>query len=222
MTLRFYSRRINGGYGVSTFETEQTNADIEYSILSILLRDLPGNIRLQTRGDDPEDYVKLAITCTWKLSLRIGVFNNSELQMFNARTGKAKYGTYVCGLQDYFVDEKFVNYQNVQSKLYNCTYVLNLPDFELDGPPCNEPPADLTVPPIAFADVFYSVDAYRIPLTNRNSSTNSNTDLTGADSIFVYFEKAVRNWISGITYAFNITGFTSDDVLEGTPLYVLF
>lgn len=223
MGVRSFSNITNAGYGVSTKQLNETNADIEHSLQDILLNaDLPSVVRRQERTGEMEPYRKLAISCVWKQTIIFAPVRADLLKVYDARMGKSRYASYVCGLDQYFVSDGFYSYSQQQSGLYGCSYVVSLPSFVDEEIPCNEPPVELSSPVVTGGEFWYPSVSLRIPISPTGTFVGGTANLIGANNIFVYFDKAVEGAISAITYTFAVEGYTEERLQSVDPIRLLF
>lgn len=223
MGVRFFSDLNNSGYGVSAKQIDATNADIEHSLADILLNeDLPSVVRRFERNPPNEPYGKLLISSYWKHTIIFNPVRADLLKVYDARMGKSRYASYVCGLDQYFVDDGFYSFSQMQSSIYACRFAVSLPGFTDNEPPCNEPPEELIAPIVSDSVLGYQSIAISSPTSPSGSYFGSSAPIIGANSIFVYFDKAVEGAISAITYTFDVDGYTDEQLQSLNPIRLLF
>lgn len=220
MTIRAYSPVIFGGYGVSQSQTSFTNADIEYSLIDILInRDLPPV--LQQRPPNEEQIVAFACTFAWRAKVLINSFNNSQLIIYNARTGKSKFGNYVTGIENYFVDDGFISYETFISPMYYGAIVFNFPSYEIPEIPCDEPPVEFPINLTRSRTLWMPGLNTLVTVEDRGTLGGRSDGRKISNSFFGYMENAVTSFDSAITYNFRCIPYTAEEFLEEFPAYLL-
>jgi len=219
VTFRFWDNQAYVGYGVSTRQVSETNADIQYSIADILLNaDFPS---LGSSVTNLSDLNTLVITVQWRVKIIIDIFDESIIKMYNARMGKRQFGEYITGAYNYFSGNGFVSFETFISPLMNASMIASYPSYEQPDLPCDEPPNDLPLPPLTERSMYPYTQQITSTFASGGYTIAGNPDSNIADSFFCYLTSGVAEYTSAVTYIVSCIPFTDEDMQDSSPIILL-
>ena len=218
MSFRVFNPSTTTGYGVSTRQIIDTNADIQFSVADILINaDLPAV--LSQLPINPNTYA-LAVHSSWRVKIFDVEFNPSGLKTYNARNGRAKYGEYVVGSNVYFSDQGFISLVPWISPLFRSSFIIILGPPMRELPLCDEPPVDLDLPTEEGRYWYPYTNGTRSSFAQFNSVAGEYTDTMG-DSFFAYMDISVTASSAALTYTFAASQFDLEEFVEFFPRAIL-
>jgi len=219
MSFRAINDNATNGYGVSTKQINTTNADIQHSIIDIIINE--DFIPIVAQGLIPEDAVKCAMTLAWRVKLFGMDIEPESLKVYNARNGRSQFGEYVVGVQQYFIDNGFISFESWISDIYRTSIIFDVPNIDNLDIPCDEPPVDTDFPPDQGVVFYHYSNAFRGTTVRSFNPLGANPTENIGDSFFAYMNKSVRSLSSAVSYTMSATYIDREENLELAPRYTL-
>jgi len=219
-TVRRKNSLNTAGYGVAGNSFEQPLESVEFN-----LGDLCTEIgACQVFDGEVGEYVSAYATYQkiyWKASIQNSILDYKRTDTYHVPSEKRRYGRYVMYAEQYATAEGFHSYDAEMFKNGRCVnlFVDGSPSDEV---PCDQPNAELGLPPILLSgDLVIFPYSLEQPLNNLYQAVN--VDIIGADRIRYFPEPYLLGFTLGVTYIYYSFGFTEAEWLsQGLPPILLF
>ena len=160
-----------------------------------------------------------AISISWRWKFALISAQTSSLQIYDAMTGKSRFGVCILEVDDYVCGEDFVSFPAQISGLYRTGYVIRV-NTGTEDMPCDEPPSDVAITVVENA-AWLCRTAIATPSSNDGSLPNNFSAHIGAKVTFNP-QLAVTGYIFGGSYVYDVAALYTqgqyEDLLGRPPV----